>query len=543
MKYGSVCSGIEAASVAWHGLGWQPQWFSEIEKFPCSVLAHRFPDVPNLGDMTKLLTNDTFRNTDIDCLVGGTPCQSFSVAGLRAGLGDERGNLALEYVRLLMCKQPRWFLWENVPGVLSSSNGADFAAILSAWTGRDIEPQKFGTAGIIQGEFYSIAWRVLDSRHFGVPQRRRRVFVVGHLGNDWRPSAAVLFERESLLRDFTKGGKKRKGTAAGVEGSINCESNGISGAVTRKWAKGTGGPAGDEHYNMVLQPVHAFKEIGGCEGGGKGYLGADELAFTLSRGQDQSIMQPLAFTQNQMGDVLTGEVMHSLGTNSNATGRNAPNVMQPIVLDDQGGSVMNVSQTGIVGTLRKETHGHEPIVMQPLIYDTTQVTSPQNGSNPQPGDPCHPLCKGGHVPLLIPPAYGLQANIIDRTHKSGGNGLGVKEEEEAPTLTKADRHAVCQPLAFQTSQSGTRLATTHATLDANNGPRRHNGVLQQQLIRRLTPLECERLQGFPDGWTNIPGASDSNRYAALGNSRTVNVMRWRGSRSDVVNEELKFLGL
>lgn len=334
MNYGSVCSGIEAATQAWHPLGWTPQWFSEIEPFPCKVLAHHYPEVPNLGDMPKLLNNQTFNDKHIDLLVGGTPCQSFSVAGLRAGLDDERGNLALEFVRLLISKRPRWFLWENVPGVLSSSNGSDFAAILSAWTGRDIEPQKFGSAGIIEGPFYSIAWRVLDSQYFGVPQRRRRVFVVGHIGNDWRPSAAVLFERDSLRRDFTPGGKKRKRTAPAAEGSINCQSNGITGTVTSKWAKGTGGPAGDEHYNLI---VHAFKERGGCEGGGKGYLGSDEPAFTGS------------------------------------------------------------------------------------------------------------------------------------------------------------------------------------------------------LIRRLTPVECERLQGFPDDYTNIPGATDSKRYAALGNSMTVNVMHWIGKRIDDVD--------
>jgi len=423
MNYGSVCSGIEAATQAWHPLGWTPQWFSEIEPFPCKVLAHRYPDVPNLGDLTKLLNNQTFNDKHINLLVGGTPCQSFSVAGLRAGLDDERGNLALEFVRLLINKRPRWFLWENVPGVLSSSNGSDFAAILSAWTGRDIEPQKFGSAGIIEGPFYSISWRILDSQYFGVPQRRRRVFVVGHIGDDWRPSAAVLFERNSLRRDFTPGGKKRKRTAPAAEGSINCSSNGITGTVTSKWAKGTGGPAGDEHYNLI---VHAFKERGGCEGGGKGYLGSDELAFTPSRGQDQSIMQPMAFTQNQMGDVLTGDVMHSLGTNSNATGRNAPNVMQP--------------------------------------------------------------------------AYGIQANIVDRTERSGANGLGGKEEASY-TLTKNDRHA----------------------------------TFTGALIRRLTPVECERLQGFPDDYTNIPSATDSKRYAALGNSMTVNVMQWIGKRIDSVD--------
>jgi DNA (cytosine-5)-methyltransferase 1 len=177
MRYGSVCSGIEAASVAWHPLGWQPHFFSEIEKFPCKVLQHHFPSVPNYGDMTKF---KEWPDVGIDLLVGGTPCQAFSVAGLRQGLADPRGNLALVYLGVVDKYRPRWVVWENVPGVLSSSGGRDFGAFLGA----------LGELG------YGWAYRVLDAQHFGVPQRRRRVFVVGHLG-DWRRAAAVLFEREN----------------------------------------------------------------------------------------------------------------------------------------------------------------------------------------------------------------------------------------------------------------------------------------------------------------------------------------------------------
>jgi len=178
MKYGSVCSGVEAATVAWHPLGWEPQWFSEIEKFPSAVLEHHYPDVPNLGDMTKF---KEWKDDPIDLLVGGTPCQSFSVAGLRKGLDDPRGNLMLTYVAIAARYKPRWLVWENVPGVLSSNRGRDFGALLTA----------LGEIG------YGFAYRVLDAQYFGVAQRRRRVFVVGYLG-DWRRAAAVLFERESL---------------------------------------------------------------------------------------------------------------------------------------------------------------------------------------------------------------------------------------------------------------------------------------------------------------------------------------------------------
>ena len=178
MKYGSVCSGVEAATVAWDGLGWKPQWFSEIEQFPSAVLDHHYPGVPNMGDMTK---HKEWNNGAIDLLVGGTPCQSFSVAGLRKGLDDPRGNLMLTYLAIAEQYRAKWLVWENVPGVLSSNGGKDFGAFLGA----------LGQLG------YGFAYRVLDAQYFGVPQRRKRVFVVGCLG-DWRSAAAVLFESHSL---------------------------------------------------------------------------------------------------------------------------------------------------------------------------------------------------------------------------------------------------------------------------------------------------------------------------------------------------------
>ena len=179
LKYGSVCSGVEAATVAWHDLGWKPQWFSEVDNFPSAVLEHHYPDVPNYGDMTKF--KEWPKNESIDLLVGGTPCQSFSVAGLRQGLDDPRGNLMLTYLSMAEQLKPKWLVWENVPGVLSSNQGRDFATFLTA----------MGKIG------YGFAYRVLDAQYFGVPQRRRRVFVVGCFG-DWRSAASVLFESESL---------------------------------------------------------------------------------------------------------------------------------------------------------------------------------------------------------------------------------------------------------------------------------------------------------------------------------------------------------
>ena len=178
MRFLSVCSGIEAASVAWSPLGWEPVAFSEVEPFPCSVLSHHYPTVPNWGDMTKF---KDWPDADINLLVGGTPCQSFSVAGLRKGLDDPRGSLLLTYLAIARRYQPQWLVWENVPGVLSADDGRAFGSLLG------------GLAEL----GYGFAYRVLDAQYFGLAQRRQRVFVVGHLG-DWRRAAAVLFERESL---------------------------------------------------------------------------------------------------------------------------------------------------------------------------------------------------------------------------------------------------------------------------------------------------------------------------------------------------------
>lgn len=195
MKYGSVCSGIEAASAAWVNLSWEAKFFSEVEAFPSAVLKQRYPNVPNLGDMTTIIQHEKYgKRNSIDLLVGGTPCQSFSVAGWRKGMADERGNLALEFCRLADAIRPRWIVWENVPGVLSSNKGRDFHSIVEA----------------LSEVGYCVAWRVLDAQHFGLAQRRKRVFLVGYFG-DWRPPQAVLLEPKSLLGDSppsdTKGQK------------------------------------------------------------------------------------------------------------------------------------------------------------------------------------------------------------------------------------------------------------------------------------------------------------------------------------------------
>ena len=379
MKGATLFSGIGAPEIAAPDIDWV--WHAEIEPFPSAVLAHHH-GTPNLGDVTA----DDFierakQHGPIDVLVAGSPCQSFSVAGKRLGLDDPRGNLALVTLRICQQLQPRWLVFENVPGLLSSGKGDDFAAFLD----------QMEVCG------YSGAWRILDAQYAGVAQRRRRVFAVGHFGDDWRPPAAVLFEPAGLCGDTPPSRQAREETAPYSGGGI--DQGRVVGTVTSKWAKGTGGPAGDEAYNLVCFPA----EMSGTQNPSVG-----DLASTLK------VKTTLAFAQNSRDEVR-----------------------------------LQSGDGQITGALAANTGSKQ----------TTYVA------------------------------------------------------------------------AFQSSQSGVRTADTHATLDAHNGSRRQNGVTDGFTIRRLTPRECERLQGFPDDFTLIPfrhgkPAADGPRYKALGNSMAVPVIGW-----------------
>lgn len=225
MKYLSVCSGIEAASVAWHDLGWSPVGFSEIESFPISVLKHHYPNVPNYGDLNEQ-ASWPLEAGSADLVVGGTPCQSFSVAGKRGGLDDPRGRVMLSYLGLVERVRPRWVVWENVPGVLTSDEGRDFGSLIGA----------LGNMG------YWVSWRVLDAQWFGVPQRRRRVFVVASLGDN--RGAQVLFDGQSRFGNPPASGASRQGNSGAI---ADCAAT-----VSSKWHKGSGGPSGDECQNLTV---------------------------------------------------------------------------------------------------------------------------------------------------------------------------------------------------------------------------------------------------------------------------------------------------
>jgi DNA (cytosine-5)-methyltransferase 1 len=267
-KFLSVCSGIEAASCAWD---WEAVAFSEIEKFPCQVLAHHYPKTPNWGDMTKF---KEWPDANVDVLVGGTPCQSFSVAGLRKGLDDPRGNLMLTYLAIAAKYRPKWVVWENVPGVLSSNGGLDFASFLRG----------LGECG------YGFAYRVLDAQYFGVPQRRRRVFVVGCLG-DWRSAAAVLFEQHSLQGHLAPSRKTGKDLAKCLTTSTQRYDTETETLVTQPIA-----------YNITFcdaNGTRADRPNGGL------YVNETDVTSTLTKaGIGTNIAQPITFS-GQMSNPQT----------------------------------------------------------------------------------------------------------------------------------------------------------------------------------------------------------------------------------------------
>jgi len=554
VKYLSVCSGIEAASVAWHPLGWEPVAFSEIEPFPSAVLAHHYPSVPNFGDMTKF---QEWPDEPVELLVGGTPCQSFSVAGLRKGLEDPRGNLMLTYLAIAQRYRPRWVVWENVPGVLSSNGGRDFGTFLGA----------LGELG------YGWAYRVLDAQWFGVAQRRRRVFVVAHLGDAQR-AAKVLFERESVQRNPAPSREARQGAAASVGGGP--DGGRIAGAVTRKWSKGSGGPAGDECYNMVAQ---VFKVRGGVERedgsrgstnigkqAGKGYLGSEERAFTLAAAQDQFVAQPIGFGAQMSKPQTDIDLMQTLqaknpmavaqpvafrdtadcltaayGTkwNGNASADNGSLfAAQPVYGTDCYNGAITGDVAATLGTPGSSVNASGPTVMQPVaIQDVRDVEKAQNGRGWNDDGTAYTVDTHATQGVAVAQPIAIQGTLIGRGDNAGPQGSGVGECGSMFTLTKTDVHAVAQPVAIGLDEEQNACVDGFGTLKARmEGGGFEGSVMTPAMqVRRLTPVECERLQGFPDNYTNIPWrkqpeAPDGPRYKALGNSMAVPCMAWIGQR-------------
>jgi len=437
MKYLSVCSGIEAATVAWHHMGWTPVAFSEIEPFPSAVLAHHYPHVPNLGDMTKY--KEWNLNGSIDVLVGGTPCQSFSVAGLRKGLEDPRGNLMLTYCGILDKFRPKWFIWENVPGVLSSNRGRDFGSFL----------------GAVAELGYGFAYRVLDAQYFGVAQRRRRVFVVGCLG-DWRSAAEVLFESDCLRRDTTKGRKARERTAYPIADS--------AGALQARDYKGINSDDAHAGGKLIVYETH-----------------------------------PADSRINEMGETCQ-TVTSRWGTG----GGNVPLVQAfrksrraqstedyETWVDDGKANTLNTFDLGDVRTTHAVAYSlREDAKANTFSATELDVSNAIGALRPSP--------QSHHAQVFVAHTFKVRGGC-----EGGGKGY-LGQDEKAFTIS----------------------TTQDQQLYAN------------MAVRRLTPIECERLQGFPDNYTDIKPKSkatpDGPRYKALGNSMAVPCMAWIGEGIDMI---------
>ncbi|EMX8597064.1 phage N-6-adenine-methyltransferase [Enterobacter hormaechei] len=444
MKYGSVCSGIEAASKAWDPLGWKPAWFSEIEPFPSAVLAHHWPEVINLGDMTKIADAVFAGEVEApDVLVGGTPCQAFSIAGLREGLSDDRGQLTLSYVELANAIDAKRrergepeaiIVWENVPGVLSSKDNA-FGCFLAGLAGESSELQpsggKWTHAGCVSGPQRVIAWRVLDAQFFGVAQRRRRVFVVASARKGFDP-AEVLFELDSVRRDSAPRRETQKAVAAlTARGVGTCGADDNQAQAGHLIAFGGGNTAG--HIDVATAcTAHGIR------------LDFDTETFAVHGTQDPD---------------TNCELAHTLGRN-------------------------NGQENACIAFSYKDNGADATSDLSPTIRAGNHDKSHANSGQP---------------PAI---AYAFKAG---QGAKAGGIGYA---EEQSPTLTSAS--------------SGTNLAPA---------------VMHGVDVRRLTPIECERLQGFPDnhtliGWRgkDADECPDGPRYKAIGNSMAVPVMRWIGER-------------
>ena len=422
--YGSLCSGIEAASVAWEPLGWKPAFFSEIEPFPSAVLAHHWPDVPNMGDMTK---HKEWNHAHLDILVAGTPCQAFSVAGLRKGLLDARGNLTLTFIDIANQYDPDWIVWENVPGVLSSKDNA-FGCFLGGLAGEDdalVPPGgKWANAGIVLGPQRTVAWRVLDAQYFGVAQRRRRVFVVASPRHGAGP-ISVLLEREGVRRDSPPSREKGEGFTHPVAPCIGASGRGF-------------------------------------ERGGD------------TRGQDPVVAVP--------------EVADTLRSGSSS------------------------------GKAHGKVNGTDRMTLAPTFWNGEQVTQTLNAHFGEKQGLEDQHVNGGCGLFVPTTSHTLKAEGFDASEDGTGRGV---------------------PLVPVAIGFGAQMSTPQVDVELMQtlGAKNPMAVTKAMQVRRLLPVECERLQGFPDDHTLIPwrkkpaaDCPDGPRYRAIGNSMAVPVMNWIGSR-------------
>ncbi|ECR8549387.1 Dam family site-specific DNA-(adenine-N6)-methyltransferase [Salmonella enterica] len=497
MRYGSVCSGIEAASVAWEPLGWQPAWFAEIEAFPSAVLATHWPDVTNLGDMTGIAAAVHAGDVEApDVLVGGTPCQAFSIAGLRNGLADKRGQLSLSYVELANAiddkrrergEEEAIIVWENVPGVLSSKDNA-FGCFIGALAGESCELQpaggKWPNAGCVYGPSRIVAWRVLDAQFFGVAQRRRRVFVVASARKGFDP-AEVLFEFDSMRRDTPP--RREPQTAVTTDTGSSAEGG-------SRWDNPDNPHPTLNQSNNIGGIGASNQEVFAQRGAGLVSGAYSDISRTLLAKENDSTAEDLdtyilAYGGGNTGgniDVATACTAHGVRMDFDTETFAVHGTQDPDTNHELAHTLgrNHGQENACIAFSYKDNGADATTDLSPTIRAGNHNTSHANSGQP-PAIAC--VFKAG------------------QGAKAGGIGFA---EEQSPTLTSAS--------------SGSNLVPA---------------VMRGFQVRRLTPVECERLQGFPDNHTLISwrgkdatDCPDGPRYKAIGNSIAVPVMRWIGER-------------
>ena len=540
VKFGSVCSGIEAASVAWNPLGWEAAWLSEIEPFPSAVLAHHYPDTPNLGDMTKLVQRINYAEVEApELFCGGTPCQAFSVAGLRKSLDDARGNLSLVFcevadvidsVRNVWGEQPAIIFWENVPGVLNTGDNA-FGCFLAGLAGEDeaLQPPggKWTNAGCVFGPKRAVAWRVLDAQYFGVAQRRKRVFVVASARAGFNP-ATILFEFEGLRRDTAPSRSEGQAVTPSVTSGAPFSRTG------NQWVEA----------DAIVPSVTSGARIGGTE---QPYSVANCLTARMHKGINSTLDEgqtPVLATYAIQGSVIgrndsagpQGDGINvDLCFTQNTTDRHAVAYgipgnwigRQP----ENGGNAVEPMHNIAPCLTKTDVHG----VAHPIAFHPTQdPISSDDGTTHSMG--CG--SSGGQASIAVayesnclnpeqPQVWSVYATdgVAPTTNAGESRGNAILTFDMAQITSPHNRSKVSSELPCSTISSGSNMH-----------------LASSMAVRRLTPTECERLQGFPDGYTAIPWRNkastdcpDGPRYKALGNSWATPVVRWIGER---INKEL-----
>lgn len=557
MKYGSVCSGIEAASQAWEPIGFTPAWFSEIEPFPCAVLAHHWPHVQNLGDMTKIAGDIHANRVEApDLLVGGTPCQAFSVAGLRAGLDDARGQLTISYVELADAidrkrrerrEKPAIIVWENVPGVLSSKDNA-FGCFLAGLAGEDepLQPsgKKWTNVGYVFGPARTIAWRIFDAQYFGVAQRRRRVFVVASARSDIDPGK-ILFEFECMRRDTPPSRTPGAQVAAPIGNSLKFGSHWDSELNPHPTLNQSHNIGGVGASNQEL-----FSQRGACLV--PEIVGALDTECGFSKATDQSlrnghILPIRAFRQTAFGEYAddetastccardykdatdlavsfnwqaAGNTSNTLGADAHITGALQASQHPAVCITGDithclkgegfGGSEDSTGRgQPIVAFSSKDCGADASIDLSPTLRASNSVNSNQNAG----------------APPAIAYSVALRGREGGATAELGGDVAGALRAstgggDKPHVLAYSD---VSRALLGKSNDSMAEDLDTYAMHDMH--------------VRRLMPIECERLQGMADTHTQIPWKNksttdcpDGPRYKAIGNSMAVPIMRWIGER-------------